>query len=209
MAANNYNLPANQSLNCCDNLPTLGLGEWLYFSHYTCLQTFFSGPGESLTSFHHSGILNTSSGPWALWNESSRSYTTGPWAFSYTIGPWAFSYTTGPWAFSYTTGPWAFWNESSRFYTTGPWAFWNESSRSYKFGLWAFLNESFSLYMLGPWTFLNESVTSSYVYIRLVLVTSLAEKIQRTIFYISVFPTVSKMYSKQRLLGYLDHLLTD
>ena len=45
-----------------------------------------------------------------------------------------------------------------------------------------------------------EQVTSSYVYIRLVLVTSLAEKIQRTIFYISIFPTVSKMYSKQRLL---------
>ena len=56
---------------------------------------------------------------------------------------------------------------------------------------------------------LGSSCTSSYVYIRLVLVTSLAEKIQRTIFYISIFPTVSKMYSKQRLLGYLDHLLTD
>ena len=51
--------------------------------------------------------------------------------------------------------------------------------------------------------------TSSYVYIRLVLVTLLVEEIQHTIFYIAVFPTVSKMYSKGRLLGYLDHLLTN
>ena len=49
--------------------------------------------------------------------------------------------------------------------------------------------------------FMSSYVTSSYVYIRLVLVTLLAEKIQCTIFYISIFPTVSKMYSKQRLLG--------
>ena len=110
MIANNYNLLVNQSSDWCNNLPTLGLGEWLYFSHYTCLQTFSFGPGESLTSFYHSGILNTSSGPWAFWNESFRSYT---------IGLWAFSYMTGPWAFSYTIGPWAFWNESSRSYKFG------------------------------------------------------------------------------------------
>jgi len=36
---------------------------------------------------------------------------------------------------------------------------------------------------------------SSYVYIRLVLLTMLAWKIQRTIFSIAVFPTVTNLYS--------------
>ena len=47
----------------------------------------------------------------------------------------------------------------------------------------------------------RQKVTSSYVYIRLVLVTLLAGKIQCTIFYIAVFPTVSKMYAKGKNLA--------
>jgi hypothetical protein len=69
-------LLVSQSLNCSDNLPTLGLSEWLYLSHNTCLQTFHSCPGESLTTFYHSGIALV-----GIWNESSESvYTLSPWA---------------------------------------------------------------------------------------------------------------------------------
>ena len=46
-----------------------------------------------------------------------------------------------------------------------------------------------------------DHVTSSYVYIRLVLVTLLVEKIQWTIFYIAVFPTVSKCIQKEWYLA--------
>jgi hypothetical protein len=43
-----------------------GLSEWLYPSHNTCLQTFHLCPGESLTTFYHSGIALV-----GIWNESS------------------------------------------------------------------------------------------------------------------------------------------
>jgi hypothetical protein len=76
--ANDMILLVSQSLNGSDNLPTFGSGKWLYFSHYTFLQTFHSGPGKSLTIFYHSGIAlggcqNASSSPWAFCNESSYS----------------------------------------------------------------------------------------------------------------------------------------
>jgi hypothetical protein len=48
-------LESHQSFDCVDSL-SIASGELQYFSHYTCLQTFLSGPGESLTSFCCCGI---------------------------------------------------------------------------------------------------------------------------------------------------------
>ena len=48
-------LESCQSFDCVDSL-SIASGELQNFSHYTCLQTFLSGPGESLTSFCCCGI---------------------------------------------------------------------------------------------------------------------------------------------------------
>lgn len=121
-------LLVSPSVDCSDNLPTLGLSEWLYFSHFTCLQTFHSCPSESLITFYHSGR--------APWNESSYCpYNLSPWA------PWnKSSYTLSPWAprneSSCILSTWASRNESSCILS--PWAFCNESS--YTLSLWASLS---------------------------------------------------------------------
>jgi hypothetical protein len=92
-------LLVSPSLNCSDNLSTLGLSEWLYLSHYTCLQTFHSCPGESLTTYYLSGIALA-----GIWNKSSESvYTLSPWApqneSSYSLSNWnKSSYFLSPWA---------------------------------------------------------------------------------------------------------------
>ena len=116
--ANHMIPPVSQPLNHSDNLSTLGLSEWLYLSHNTCLQTFHLCPGESLTTFYHSGIAFV-----GIWNESSESvYTLSPWApqneSSYSLSPWA------PWnESSYILSLLASWNNCS--YTLSPWAYLN------------------------------------------------------------------------------------
>ena len=86
-AANHIIPPVSQPLNCSDNLSTLGLSEWLYLSHNTCLQTFYFCPGESLTPFYRRGTALV-----GIWNESSCILSPlAPWNnCSHTLSPWAY-----------------------------------------------------------------------------------------------------------------------